>query len=248
MLDRIADLPGWGELSSRNLVESIRTVVSDGVPLSRYIYSLGIPLIGTHASQLLASTYGNTGSFLDALDKASLYDEMNEESNESVISSPFSALVDGVEGSGKVKGIGPAAISALLSFSKEEVLMKAAKDLANAVPILDDNSSRRNVVSENDDGDDSGGASQRERTKPLPFKDMTIVFTGTIPGMSRTVAQQIVMDLGARATPNTVSKATALVVEGEGGGGKKKATKARELGVRVMDYAEFMELIEESKK
>ena len=235
-------------MSSRNLVESIRTVVSDGVPLSRYIYSLGIPLIGTHASQLLASTYGNTGSFLDALDKASLYDEMNEESNESVISSPFSALVDGVEGSGKVKGIGPAAISALLSFSKEEVLMKAAKDLVNALPILDDNRSRRNVVSENDDGDDSGGgASQRERTKPLPFKDMTIVFTGTIPGISRTVAQQIVMDLGARATPNTVSKATTLVVEGGGGGGKKKATKARELGVRVMDYAEFMDLVDQSK-
>ena len=236
MLDRIAELPGWGELSSKNLAESIRTVASEGVPLSRYIYSLGIPLIGTHASQLLAVTYGNISSFLSALNEASTYDKSGVlQSEESVeVPSLFSALVEGADGSGKVKGIGPAAISALLSFSKEEVLMKAAKDLANVLTIHDD-FSRKAVF-------DSDGEVSHEMAKPTPFKDMNVVFTGTIPGMTRTLAQKIAKELGARATPNTVSKATSIVVVGEDGG--KKAMKARELGVRVMDYAEFIKLTE----
>ena len=242
MLNRIADLPGWGELSSRNLAESIRSVASEGVPLSRYIYSLGIPLIGTYASQLLASTYGSIRSFLSALDEASLHDE-NEvlgQSEEVVIPPLFAALVGEADGSGKVKGIGPAAISALLAFSKEEVLMKAAKDLANVLTIHDD-VSRKVVVSESVEDDDD--ESQKTTKKPSPLKDMTVVFTGTIPGVSRTLAQKAAMELGARSTPSTVSKSTSLVVEGEDGG--KKATKARELGVRVMEYVEFMKLADE---
>ena len=71
---------------------------------------------------------------------------------------------------------------------------------------------------------------------------MTVVFTGSIPGTSRTVAQKIVKELGAKSTPNTVSKSTTLVVEGEKGG--KKARQAKELGVRVIDYTEFMKMIE----
>ncbi len=236
MLERIADLPGWGEISSRNLAESIRFVALEGVPLSRYIYSLGIPLIGTHASQLLAATYGNISSFLSALDEASIYDKTGVLQNEESVEAPplFTALVEGTDGSGKVRGIGPAAISALLSFSKENILMKAAKDLANVLTIHDD-FSRKDVF-------DSDDEVSHEILKPIPFKDMTVVFTGTIPGMSRTLAQKMAKDLGARATPNTVSKATSIVVVGEDGG--KKATKARELGVRVMDYAEFMKLTE----
>ncbi len=243
MLDRIADLPGWGELSSRNLAESIRSVASEGVPLSRYIYSLGIPLIGTYASQLLASIYGNIRSFLSALDEASLHDE-NEvlvQSEEVVIPQLFAALVGEVDGSGKVKGIGPAAISALLSFSKEEILMKAAKDLANVLTIHDD-VSRKVVVSESVEEEDDESHKTKKK-KPSPLKDMTVVFTGTIPGMSRTLAEKAAMKLGARATPSTVSKSTSLVVEGVDGG--KKATKARELGVRVMEYVEFMKLADE---
>ena len=70
---------------------------------------------------------------------------------------------------------------------------------------------------------------------------MTVVFTGALPGMSRTMAQNAVKELGAKATPNTVSKATTLVVEGDKGG--KKARQARKLDIRVIDSTEFMKLI-----
>jgi len=235
MLRDIANLPGWGEQSAQNVAESVRLVASEGVDLSRYIYALGIPTIGTHVSQLIASAYGDVDSFLKALDEASLHtdngseDDDEENNNESKLI-PFATLT-GDDTSEKVKGIGPTAISAMVSFSKEEVLVKAAKDLANVLTI-------HSVVDNTTSTTNQGGITGKQ----LQFKDMTVVFTGSIPGMSRTVAQKIVKELGAKSTPNTVSKSTTLVVEGEKGG--KKARQAKELGVRVIDYKEFIKMIE----
>jgi len=239
MLRDIAELPGWGEQSAQNVAESVRLVASEGVDLSRYIYALGIPTIGTHVSQLIASAYGDVDSFLKALDEASLYtdningdEEEDEENNNESKLIPFATLT-GDDTSEKVKGIGPTAISAMVSFSKEGVLLKAANDLANVLTVhsVDNNT---NITSTTNQGGITG--------KQLQFKDMTVVFTGSIPGMSRTVAQKTVKELGAKSTPNTVSKSTTLVVEGEKGG--KKARQAKELGVRVIDYTEFMKMIE----
>ena len=218
MLSKIVDLPGWGEISSQNVAESIRTVSVEGVTLSRFIYSLGIPFIGTHASQLLASQYGNVASFLDALEDASKY-ENDSSSDEHVDDSPFGALSE-------VKGIGPAALSSLLSFSKEEVLVKAAKDLATVLKVHEEKI-QPDVETNN--------------TEPSLFEGMTVVFTGTLPGMSRTAAQTAVKQLGAKATPNTVSKSTTLVIEGEKGG--KKAKQARDLEINVMTAEDFIEII-----
>ncbi len=220
ILSKIADLPGWGEISSQNVADSIRTVSTEGITLSRFIYSLGIPFIGTHASQLLASKYGNVTSFLGALDDASKY-ENDTSSDEDEDEPPFGTLSE-------VKGIGPAALSALLSFSKEEVLVKAAKDLAGALKVHEENQ----PAAESNNQSDS---------EPSPFEGLTVVFTGAVPGMSRAAAQAVVMSKGAKATPNSISKSTGLVVEGEKGG--KKAKQARDLGLRVITAEEFLEMI-----
>jgi DNA ligase (NAD+) len=220
MLQKIADLPGWGNVSSENLADSIEAVASKGVPLSRFIYSLSIPFIGTHASNLIAATYKTADSFLHALDEASSYSETESIDEEP---HPF-VLLTGDEATDKVKGIGPVALSSLLVYSKEKVLVDAAKDLARALTIHDDAD-----VQQNDTADDDS-----------PFKDMVVVFTGTLP-MSRSAAQNAVKTRGAKSTPNTISKSTTLVVVGDKGGKKEK--QAKELGVRVMDADEFMQII-----
>ena len=236
MLSNISDLPGWGEQSAQNVAESVRSVASEGVSLYRYIYALGVPTIGTHVSQLIASAYGNVDSFLQAIEEASLYEHYEDEEDrggsEESIPPPF-AILTGEDGSEKVKGIGPTAISALVSFSKEEVMVRAAKDLASVLTVHDD-SSRTTLLNVTNK---SGKGNQTKQ-----FDGMAVVFTGTIPGMSRLVAQNTVKQLGAKATPNTVSKSTNLVVEGEKGG--KKARQARELGVHVIDYTDFLEMID----
>lgn len=170
---------------------------------------------------MLASKYGNVTSFLDAVDDASKY-ENDGSSEEDVDNTPFETLSE-------VKGIGPAALSALFSFSKEEVLVKAAKDLAKALNVQEENQVEAETVNAND-------------SKPSLFEGLTVVFTGTVPGMSRAAAQAIVMNKGAKGTPSAVSKSTSLVVEGDKGG--KKAKQARELGIRVITADDFLEMIE----
>ena len=231
MLGKIAELPGWGALSSQNLADSVGIVASEGVPLSRYIYSLGIPFIGTQASQLLAAAYNTADSFVEALEEASLYDYEadSEEDNEVSVVPPFAALT-GDDGSEKVKGIGPTAIASLIAFSKEEVLVKAAKDLAKVLTVQNDSTHEDSLtaLSKNDESN----------PEQAQFEGMIVVFTGTLPGMSRSVAQEKAKDFGAKSTPNTISKSTSLVVEGG-----KKARKARELDIPVMEAADFIKLV-----
>ncbi|KAL3785304.1 hypothetical protein ACHAW5_008336 [Stephanodiscus triporus] len=117
---------------------------------------------------------------------------------------------------------------------EEKVLVKAAKDLATVLTVHDDETSNA-----------TSGQSDEGTRKKSTFEGMTVVFTGAIPGMSRVTAQNAVKDLGAKATPNAISKSTTLVVEGEGGT-SKKARKARELGIRVIDCIQFKSLIDAS--
>jgi DNA ligase (NAD+) len=73
-----------------------------------------------------------------------------------------------------------------------------------------------------------------------PFAGKTVVFTGTLTGITRSEAEGAVRRLGGK-TSSSVSKATSLVVAGESAG--SKLTKAEELGVPVISEAEFRQMI-----
>jgi DNA ligase (NAD+) len=69
---------------------------------------------------------------------------------------------------------------------------------------------------------------------------MTVVVTGSVPGLTRTEGNEAVERLGGKSS-GSVSKKTNLVVVGDGAG--SKADKAAELGVRVMPSDRFAELL-----
>jgi len=73
----------------------------------------------------------------------------------------------------------------------------------------------------------------------LPLAGKKVVVTGTVPGLTRTEAQEAVEALGGTAT-SSVSKTTDVVVVGEGAG--SKADKAAQLGIPVMDAEKFAAL------
>ena len=69
---------------------------------------------------------------------------------------------------------------------------------------------------------------------------MTIVVTGTLPTLGRKEAEELIVKNGGKAA-GSVSKKTSFVLAGEAAG--SKLTKAMDLGIRVIDEAEFLSMI-----
>src|SRR3982750_4520259 len=117
-----------------------------------------------------------------------------------------------------VEGVGPVVAEALVDFFHEPHNREALDDLlseATPQPFVSD-------------------------SKQTEWTGKTIVFTGSLETMSRDEAKAQAERLGARAA-GSVSAKTDLVVAGPGAGSKLK--KAAELGVRVLDEAEWARIV-----
>jgi DNA ligase (NAD+) len=83
---------------------------------------------------------------------------------------------------------------------------------------------------------------QRPDAASLPLSGQTFVFTGGLPGMSRPQAQALVERLGASCS-GSVSRKVDVVVAGEEAG--SKLAKARDLGLRILDFPQFLAMLRE---
>jgi len=117
-----------------------------------------------------------------------------------------------------VQGVGPVIAEALVDFFHEPHNQQALDDLLSEV-------APRPFVSD---------------AKQTEWSGKTIVFTGALETMSRDEAKAQAERLGARAA-GSVSAKTDLVVAGPGAGSKLK--KAEALGVRVVNEAEWAEIV-----
>ena len=73
------------------------------------------------------------------------------------------------------------------------------------------------------------------------FAGKTFVLTGTLPTLTREEATAKIEALGGKVT-GSVSKKTDFVLAGEDAG--SKLTKALELGVKILDEAGFLKLLQ----
>ncbi len=76
-----------------------------------------------------------------------------------------------------------------------------------------------------------------------PFFGKTLVFTGTLPTLGRAEAKTMAQDVGAKVS-GSVSKKTDYVIAGAEAGSKLE--KAQQLGVTVLDEAEFLRLLKQA--
>lgn len=83
-------------------------------------------------------------------------------------------------------------------------------------------------------------AARAESAGGTVLEGKTVVVTGTLPSLSREEAKQLVRDHGGKAA-GSVSKKTDYLVAGEKAG--SKLTKAQDLGIPVLNEAEFLQLI-----
>ncbi len=81
----------------------------------------------------------------------------------------------------------------------------------------------------------------RAESLPRTLDGMTVVVTGSLEGFTRDGAKEAILARGGKCA-TSVSKKTDFVVAGENAG--SKAAKAEELGLRVLDEAGFLQLLE----
>lgn len=85
-------------------------------------------------------------------------------------------------------------------------------------------------------------SSERKIIKDNLFKGKTVVLTGTLNSLSRDEAGERITSLGGKIS-SSVSKKTDIVVYGESAG--SKFSKAKELGIKLMDENEFLKMLKE---
>ena len=81
---------------------------------------------------------------------------------------------------------------------------------------------------------------ESRKTEGGALKGLTVVVTGTLPTLGRTEAEDLIRSHGGVAS-GSVSRKTSFVLCGENAG--SKLAKAKELGVPVLDEAEFLKRI-----
>ena len=80
-----------------------------------------------------------------------------------------------------------------------------------------------------------------EDAAPQTLEGLTVVVTGTLENYSRDSAKEAILTRGGKAS-GSVSKKTDYVVVGENAGSKEQ--KARDLGITILDEAQFEQLLE----
>jgi len=89
-----------------------------------------------------------------------------------------------------------------------------------------------------------GGKSDAEGAKDLPLSGKTFIFTGSLPDMSRNQAHALVEERGGSAV-KSISRKVDYVVAGEKAG--SKVAKAEKLGLTIIDFDAFTDMIREGE-
>ena len=121
-----------------------------------------------------------------------------------------------------IYGIGPEVAKGIVSWFKDEDNLKTIEGLKRA-------------------GVNMGVAEEtKAQEEDLPLKGKVFVFTGSLPGITRGKAKEMVLERGGEVA-STVGKRVDYCVVGERPGSKFE--KAKRLGVRILSKEEFIRLL-----
>jgi len=130
-----------------------------------------------------------------------------------------------------IYGVGPVVARAVFDWFRVAANKKLIANLLKHVKIQ-----RMPVPTVSDAAGAAGGVSNKNSA----VAGKTFVFTGTMPTLERIAAEEMVRNLGGNAS-SSVSQKTDYLVAGENAG--SKLAKAEELGVKIIDEAEFLRMI-----
>src|SRR5436309_3192888 len=231
----------FGEKNAIKAVEALDRARTS--PLSRWLYALAIPDVGKTTAMDLSRFHDTLNDVANSLllQDVADYEEKKKQANElrrkdpqayHVLRNDLAEIRDRliktgfakqsktkhVKGSGIVTEIGPVVSKSVLDFFASATgkrILQRLKDL--------DIQPKSEKVS-------------LRKAAELPLAGKTFVLTGTLPSMAREEAREKIEALGGHVT-GSVSKKTDYVVAGREPG--SKFDKAKELGISILNEAEF---------
>ncbi|MDB6113284.1 MAG: ligA [Lacunisphaera sp.] len=231
----------FGEKNATKLVAAREA--ARALALEKWIYALSVPDVGESTARELGRRHRNFAELTDSqllhavLQKAALEDEKESQSPNSK-KNPAKDEAEKerrkarrIEIDAELKGLGDGILAGVPSDIGPAVAASTLEFFASA-------HGKRLLAKLGKLGIDPQGTVM-EAGK---FTGKTFVLTGTLPTMKREDAEQKILAAGGKVV-GSVSKKTSYVLAGAEAG--SKLTKAQELGVPVIDEAEFLRLLGE---
>ena len=220
----------FGEKNATKALKAIER--ARNLPLSRWLFALAIPDVGKTTAAQLARFHDNIHDVAQSqlLRDVLHYHEKRERKTETkeiaerLIGAGFAERSKSKNGKdhGIVTEVGPVVARSILNFFESDTGNKILRRM-NHLGISPTNEK----ISE-------------KRAAELPLAGKTFVLTGTLPSMTREEATAKIETLGGHVS-GSVSKKTDYVVAGKEAGGK--LDKAKQLGVRILNEAEFRKML-----
>jgi DNA ligase (NAD+) len=219
----------FGEKNATKAINAIERARS--LPLSRWLFALAIPDVGKTTATQLARFHeaiedvANSQLLRDILDYHEKRDhkESAKEIAERLIKAGFAKRSKSkAERDRIVTEVGPVVAQSVLDFFASA----AGKKIIRRMKELGIEPKTEKVSA--------------KKAAELPLAGKTFVLTGTLSSMTREEATEKIEALGGHVT-GSVSKKTDYVLAGAEPG--RKLDKANELGVRIIDEAEFRKML-----
>jgi DNA ligase (NAD+) len=218
----------FGEKNATKAVHAIGRAKT--LPLSRWLFALAIPDVGKTTATQLARFHENIEEVADSTLLRDVADYRAKEKSERkeiaerLIGAGFAerskSKID--KQSGIVTEVGPVVAKAVLDFFASD----AGKKILRRMKQLGIEPKSEKIST--------------KTAAQLPLAGKAFVLTGTLPSMTRDEATAKIEALGGHVS-GSVSKKTDYVLAGAEPG--SKIDKAKELGVRIIDEAEFRKML-----
>ena len=241
----------FGEKNATKILNALQRAKT--APLSRWIHALAIADVGEATARQLAATHESLAALADSKVLQDIRDLGAKESERAEISprsrknppkneaekskreqrdvelkAEITAIESRLETGGlkaKLVEVGPVAAASVLNFFTSPA---GKKVLVRIHELGIKPASEKAAIAAASAG---------------IFSGKTFVLTGTLPGLTREEAAAKIEALGGKVS-GSVSSKTDFVLAGEEAG--SKLTKAQELGVKILDEAEFLKMSRET--
>jgi DNA ligase (NAD+) len=226
-LQNLSQLDRFGEKSATNLLAAINA--SKTRSPERLLFGLGIRHVGEEVARMLIDSYGSIHAIAHVqwdqlLERKAIIQKENQKRR--TRQEPFQTV--------PLDGIGEQIVLSIQAFFSNPAMQTELEQLSHLgldFGMAKSTSTSADLANENtENGKKSNGV----------FAGQSLVVTGTLPTLGRDQANDLIRQHGGKAG-SSVSSKTNFLLAGEAAG--SKLSKAHELGVTVIDEAQFLAMI-----